>query len=724
MFKRLVRALLGRLYRVEIRGREHLGAIDERVMVVANHTSLLDVVLLWAYLPVPLTFAVNTEIAKRWYVRLVRGLAECFPLDPINPLSLRSLVRRLREGAVVVIFPEGRITVTGALMKIYHGPGLVAVRAEARVLPIAIEGAQYTPFSRLKGKVRLRLFPRVRLTIFPPRAIEVAEEVRGRRRRELAGKQLSDLMTETVFQAAPRHSTLFQRLLDARKIHGGGQVVVEDVERRPLGYDALLTRALLLGDLLAQRSRRGEAVGVMLPNTTAAVVTFWGLQAHGRVAAMLNYTAGPAGLVSAVKVARISTVVTSRRFVEKAGLEAAVEALSEVAGIVWLEELAGSISRGHKLRAALTARCDGAIRRHVGGTFGEPDDAAVILFTSGTEGMPKGVVLSHANLLANLHQVSARFDFTARDVVLATLPMFHAFGMTGCCLLPLLSGMRAFFYPTPLHYRVIPEIAYEINATVLFGTNTFLAGYGRAAHPYDFYSVRYVFAGAERLQEEVRRLWQEKFGIRLFEGYGATECSPVISGNDPMNHRPGTVGRLIPGMECRLEAVEGLEQGARLHVRGPNVMKGYLLADRPGELVPPASSFGPGWYDTGDIVTLDEEGFITIADRARRFAKVAGEMVPLASVEKLARECWPEGEHVAVALPDSRKGERIVLLTTWPRADRADLSAFARQHGAPELQVPRQVIGIDAIPLLGSGKIDHRAARELAEGGNRSRTLG
>ncbi len=713
-FKRVVRWLLTRLYGVEVSGREHLGALDRRVLVVANHTSLLDVVLLWAFLPVPLTFAVNTEIAKTWYVRLVKGFAGLFPLDPINPLSLRSLVRQLQKGGVVVIFPEGRITVTGALMKIYNGPGLVALKADAQILPIAIKGAQYTPFSRLKGKVRRRLFPRISLTIFAPETIDLPPQIRGRRQREYAGKVLSDIMTNMVFQASPYNHNLFERLLDARKVHGGHHRVLEDIERNPLSYNDVILRSLLLGELLAEESERGEYVGLLLPNMASAVVTFWAMQAYGRIPAMMNYTAGAAGLISAAEVAQLKTVVTARRFVTKAKLEEVVAKLGERVNIVYLEDVAARIGPARKLRALLCSRSERLIRRRTGPGAG-PDEAAVVLFTSGTEGVPKGVVLSHANLLANLQQVSSRFDYTAQDVMLSTLPLFHSFGLTGCCLLPMLNGIKAFFYPTPLHYRVIPEIAYEINATVLFGTNTFLAGYGRAAHPYDFYSVRYVFAGAEKLQEEVIELWKQKFGLRLFEGYGATECSPVVCSNAPMSYRQGTVGKLMPGIDHYLEPVPGLDEGARLHVCGPNIMKGYLLHDRPGELVPPASSCGEGWYDTGDIVTIDEDGFVTIKGRVKRFAKIGGEMVSLAQVEALAHDCWPEAEHVAVTLSDARKGEQIVLLTTQPGAVRGELLTVARGCGAGELLLPRKVVVIDRIPVLGTGKTDYRSAQRHVE---------
>ena len=339
----------------------------------------------------------------------------------------------------------------------------------------------------------------------------------------------------------------------------------------------------------------------------------------------------------------------------------------------------------------------------------------MVLFTSGSEGTPKGVVLSHRNLLSNIQQLISSIDFNAQDIALNALPLFHSFGLTAGMILPITSGVQVFFYPSPLHYRVVPEVAYEINATMLFGTNTFLAGYARFANPYDFYSLRYVFAGAEKLQTEVRQTWQDKFGVRIFEGYGATETSPVIAGNTPIANKAGTVGRLMPGMEYQLIAVEGLDEGKRLQVRGPNVMLGYLLHSNPGQLVPPASELGDGWYDTGDIVTIDEEGFVRICGRAKRFAKVAGEMVSLTSVEALASRAWPDAAHAAVAIPDARKGEQVVLLTSAADADRGAVITQAQHDGVAETAIPRQIIHVAEIPLLGTGKVDYVTATKIAE---------
>jgi len=707
----LLRHVLRLAYSVRVTGLEHYEQAGRRVLIVANHTSFLDAALLAAFLPDRLTFAINTEISKRWWIKPLLKIVDAFPLDPTNPYSLKSLIRYIEQDKRAAIFPEGRITVTGSLMKIYPGPGLVADKSGAMVLPIRIDGAQYTPFSRLRGRVRLRWFPPITLTILPPRRLEVPAEVRGRERRRVAGKLLADLMTEMMFATSNFRRTIFGALLDARRVHGGRHVIVEDVERAPLTYNQLIVRVLLLGRIFAEDTKRGEIVGVMLPNAIGAVATFFGLQAHGRVPAMLNYTLGAKSLLAAIEAAQIRRIYTSERFVVAAKLEHLVAKLREVATVVYLEDLRERIAPWLKIKAAVESRFAGAFyaRRRV--VTGEP---AIVLFTSGSEGMPKGVVLSHSNVLANREQVAARIDFSSQDVILNALPLFHSFGLTAGTLLPLLSGMRTFFYPSPLHYRIVPEMAYDVNATIMFGTNTFLAGYARFAHPYDFYSVRYVFAGAEKLKDETRRVWTDKFGVQVFEGYGTTETSPGLATNTPVDLRAGTVGRFLPGIEYALDPVPGVE-GGRLSVRGPNVMLGYLKHDKPGVIQPPSTERGTGWYDTGDIVTIDADGFVTIQGRAKRFAKIGGEMVSLAAVEELATRTWPEAQHACVSLPDFQKGEQLILVTTRADAQRADLSARARSDGMSELHVPKRIVPVPQIPLLGSGKADYTAVLALVE---------
>ncbi|HEX3954236.1 MAG TPA: acyl-[ACP]--phospholipid O-acyltransferase [Stellaceae bacterium] len=703
----LARLLLRLAYRVEVRGLENLAAAGERAVIVPNHVSFLDGALVNAFLPGSPIFAIDTQQAARWWVGPLLAGADFYPMDPTRPMATKSLVKSVREGRHCVIFPEGRLNVTGgALMKVYDGPALIADKGDAMVLPVRLDGVEFTPFSRLGGRLRRRWFPKITITLYPPRRLDIPAELHGRARRQRAGLMLYDLMSEMMARRGDP-ADLFGALLAARAAHGGKQAVLADPTGTPIGYDRIVTASLVLGRRLAHRAGRGEAVGLMVPNSIGAAIAFMALQANGRVPAMLNHTAGIDAVLSACRTAQLRTVVTSRRFVEAAKLDALVDQLAGTLELVWLEDLRASLGIIDKLYGLAASRFAASRHRRLGIKASDP---AAILFTSGSEGTPKGVVLSHANLLANRRQLAARVDFSPADQVLNALPMFHSFGLTAGFLLPLLSGVRLYLYPSPLHYRIVPEVSYAIGATVLFGTDTFLAGYARAANPYDFYALRYVFAGAEPVRDETRRVWAERFGKRILEGYGVTECSPVIAVNTPMHFKAGTAGRMLPLIEYRLEPVPGIEAGGRLLLRGPNVMAGYLLADRPGVTAPPEN----GWHDTGDIVRLDDEGFVTIAGRAKRFAKIAGEMVSLAVAERIIAVAYPECRHAVVALPDARRGERLVLVTEAPDIRRDALIEAAHRENLPEIAIARDVFTVVSLPLLGSGKTDYPAVARLA----------
>ncbi len=710
--KPFLQALLRLLFGVELRGVENYRAAGERVLIVANHVSWLDGLLLASFLPDKPTFAVNTYTAQQWWAGPFLSMIDFFPIDPTRPLTTKSLIKEVRAGRRCVIFPEGRLTVTGALMKVYEGPAMIADKADAEILPVRIDGAQFSKLSRLKGKLRLRWFPKITLTILPPQRFALPPELRGRARRHASGTELYDLMSDLIFETCNRRRTLFDALADAGATHGRDQPVVEDIERRPLDYAGLLAASQVMGRHLAKAAKPKQTVGLLLPNAVGTVVTFFGLQAFGRVPAMLNYTGGLKAMDAACRAAGIRTIVTSRRFLKQAKLADTLDLLTERRRVIYLEDLRESLGPVDRLYGLVAGRFAQSLhrarcrRQRIG-----PDSPAVVLFTSGSEGLPKAVVLSHANILANVFQLGARIDFNPTDIAFNALPLFHSFGLSAGLILPASSGVKTFLYPTPLHYRIIPEMVYETNATVMFGTDTFLSGYARAAHAYDFYALRYVFAGAEKVKPETRRSWAEKFGLRILEGYGATETAPVISTNTPMQYKAGTVGRLLPGIEHRLEPVPGIDRGGRLLVKGPNVMLGYYRVERPMELEPPED----GWYDTGDIVEIDDEGFVTIAGRAKRFAKIAGEMVSLTAVEAQAAALWPAAGHAVLSLPDDRKGEQLVLLTEQIDANREAFLAHAQAAGLTELMVPRLVLAGHQIPLLGSGKVDYVAAKALVE---------
>ena len=698
-------ALLFRaLFRVEVRGMENLPPEGTRMLIAPNHVSLVDGPLLHATLPIDASYAVDTGISKAWWAKPFLKMIKHYTMDPSKPLAARDLIKLVAAGEPVVIFPEGRITLSGSLMKVYDGTAMIADKADAVVVPVRIEGAQRSHLSYLKdGQIKRSWFPKVTISILPPVKLPIDQALRGKARRNAAGAALQDVMIDAMVQNAMLDQTLFEGLGHAYRDRDTGKPIIEDALGTKLTYRKLILGAQVLSRKLEQGTAVGDNVGVLLPNSAGVAVVFFALQTIGRVPAMLNFSAGPVNVLAAMKAAQVKTVLTSKAFIEKGKLEKLIAAIAGQARVVYLEDVREGISLADKI-AGFPAGIAPRVAR-------KASDPAVILFTSGSEGTPKGVVLSHRNILANAAQALARVDANADDKVFNVLPVFHSFGLTGGMMMPLLGGIPIFMYPSPLHYRIVPELIYQTGATILFGTDTFLTGYARSAHAYDFRTLRLVIAGAEAVKERTRQVYMERYGIRILEGYGVTETAPVLAMNTPMANRQGTVGRISPLMQYRLDPVPGIEEGGRLSVRGPNVMLGYLRAENPGVLEP----LPEGWHDTGDIVTIDAQGFIAIKGRAKRFAKIAGEMVSLSAVETMATTLWPQAISVAVTLPDQRKGERIVLLTTQKDADRSAMQRQAKSVGASELAVPADIRVVDKVPLLGTGKTDYVGATALAK---------
>ena len=520
----------------------------------------------------------------------------------------------------------------------------------------------------------------------------------------MRARTLSDASHATPFNATAPGKTLFGALIEARERHGGKMVILEDQDRRPLTYTDLIRAAFALGRRLERLSAPNERVGVLLPTSMGVVVTFFALHARGRIPVMLNFSAGARNVRSACGSAGVKRILTSRRFIAQGRLEDLIEDLSHIASITYLEDIRREIGPADKAYAALA----GAFPRQFAAEA-RPGDIGVILFTSGSFGAPKGVVLTHANLVANVAQVAAHIELDPDWIWFNPLPAFHSFGLTGGILLPLIEGLRSFQYPSPLHSKIIPGLVKETRASVLLSTDTFVNQYARSSQADDLSALEFVVCGAERVRAETHELMRERFGVTLVEGYGVTEASPVVAVNKPTDNRPGTVGQLVPGVEARLEPVEGIHEGGRLLLKGPNVMAGYLGPE--GEV----ERLEDGWYDTGDIVTIGADGWVKILGRARRFAKIGGEMVSLAAVEELVAGLWPEARHAVVSLNDEKKGERLVLITEQPEADPAVLAAHLRSAGAPDLAAPKRVMRVNELPVLGSGKVDYVAIQRMAQ---------
>ena len=634
---------------------------------------------------------------------IVRMLVDFYPIDSRSPLSLRSLIEELKKNKKIMIFPEGRITVTGSMMKIYEGAGIVAQKAGAKILPVRINGAQYSKFSYLKNKIRTRFFPPISLDILEPRKFVIDESVPRRQYRRMVSQKLYDIMADMIYRTSKIDENIFNSLLDASYVYGKKHIIAEDLNRKPQSFGSFILKSYVLGTAYKKAFPKEDKIGLMLPNVLANVVSFFALQFADKTPAMLNFTLGVKPFSAALKAVKMQTVITSRAFIEQAKLQKIEQAVTDSgARLVYLEDFAKQIS----LLTKLTGLKNYMLRKRPQKTA---DKSAVILFTSGSEGTPKAVFLSHRNLQANRYQIASVIPFNANDIVFNALPMFHSFGLSVATVLPVLFGVRVFLYPSPLHYRIVPEMCYDTVATVIFGTDTFFAGYGKMANPYDFFALKHAVIGGEKLKTTTADLWMKKFGIRILEGYGATETSPVLSINTPMHYQEGSVGRLMPGIAHKIEPVAGVEKGGRLWVKGDNVMQGYMKAETPGELLP----LKDGWYDTGDIVTVDDDGYVKIQGRAKRFAKIGGEMVSLTAVEQVLDKLYPQALQGILTVPDEKKGEQLVLMTNCEEADVSAVRDYFRNQGLSELWMPKRVVYMKKPPVLGSGKFDYVAAASL-----------
>ncbi|HEY4192345.1 MAG TPA: AMP-binding protein [Mesorhizobium sp.] len=673
------------------------------VIYVVTHQARLDPALMLSLLPPETLHILDDASAKSPWLEPWRELARTIAFNAEHVFVSRRLVRVLKGNGRLAVYLPNEVEPDIKSFRLYRAVARIALQADASIVPIFVGGARHLPGSLTPAaNAPRRWFARLSISVLAPMTItELAR--RAGETWTTNSNALFDRVAEARLAATDLSRGLFNAMRDASDRIGHSHPIIADVVSGQMSYRQMFIAARVLGRRFEEKTAPGEVVGLLLPNANGVVLSLTGLWSSGRTAALVNYTAGPASITSAIRTAVVRTVISSRAFIEKAGLADEVEAVEKGgAKFLWLEDIRQSVTRLEKLTAALLWRYP--LQRQDG------DKPAVVLFTSGSEGTPKAVVLSHKNLLANAMQAEARITISPADTLLNVLPVFHSFGLTGGTILPLVTGVKLFLYPSPLHYKLIPEIARKVRPTVMFGTDTFLANYARAAKDGDFSSLRFVVAGAEAVKAETRRIYRERFQAEIVEGFGLTEAAPVVAVNTAIHGRDGTVGRLLPGMRMRLEPVEGVADAGRLWISGPNLMMGTMSAERPGELQPPED----GWHDTGDIVSVDREGFIAIRGRAKRFAKVAGEMVSLGAVEMLVQSLWPEEHHAAVAIPDKKRGERIVLVTTADAADPETLRRAGKQAGVGELMVPHDIVKVAEIPVLGSGKTDYTSARKLA----------
>ncbi len=710
IFKKIFKTL----FKVEVNGLENLEKAGNRALIITNHMSYLDVLLISTFIDKRIAFSVSDQLIDKWVVKFMTNLVDVHPLDPKSPFAVKYMAQQLEQDKLCMILTEGVIDGGNTQMKIYEAPALMAVKGNAPILPIRIDGAGNTFFSRVLGKKRhFKAFPKITITIKEPVSFSFDELLTTRQLREESSSRLYDILSDLTFESYDKSKPIFETLGHSMQMAGRFKKVLEDTSWQPVKYYALFLKSFVLGALIKKAVNNEKYVGVMLPTSNACLFSVLGLHAYGKVPAMINFTSGAKQVIATCDTVGVGTIITAKKVVAMAKLEPLVQAITDSGKkVVYLEDLKPLLTLKDKLFGILGAFFPiFAYHKLTQDNQVKNTDEAVILFTSGSEAMPKAVFLSHKNILSNCYQIPSRLDIVPADVFLNCLPMFHSFGMSAGTFLPLLLGVKTVLYPTPLHYRIIPEVCASTKATVFFGTDTFLAGYAKCANAYDFNSLRIIAAGAEKVKDETRRVWSEKFGVRILEGYGATECSPFVSVNTFLHQRAESVGRIFSGMEYKLEEVPGITDGKRLFVKGPNVMLGYMRHENP--LVMDALPQS-GWYDTGDVVHIDSDGYIFIKGRVKRFAKIGGEMVSLLAVEMLIEKQWPGYINGTVSIPDARKGEQVVLITTCKDITKDKMISLFKSAGMSELGIPAKIIITDCPPLLGTGKFDYVSAKALA----------
>jgi len=711
----------GRLFhRIRAEGASN---VPERggALLVSNHQSIADPALLQAVLRRRVHFMMGREAyARRPFQFLFRAM-ETIPISPRDPPRLVvQALRRARDlldrGEIVCIFAEGAMTRNGNLRDFRPGMERIVRGSAHPIIPVHIGGAWGSAFSHCYGALLARRPGRRRRAVsvvfglpMPPDSPRA--QVRAR---------IQELSTRDFdLRAAPdaHLGAAFVRGARAR----WRAPALGDSEGRCLSGGRALAAAVALGRLIARVAGEAAMVGVIMPPSVGAALANLGTYLAGRIPVNLNFTAPAEAVDAAIRRCGIRTVISSRRFLEKYGR------LQAPPGTVFIEDLIAQLGARQKLGALLRARFLPA-RRLIAGPAPGPGDTATVIFSSGSTGEPKGAVLTHRNILSNVAAVLSVYRFGADDRMCAVLPLFHSFGFTCNLWVPLLGGFPAFFHPSPLDASGIAALVRRERLTVLLATPTFLLAYMRRATRDDFASLRTVIAGAEKLRPAVAGAFARQFGVRPLEGYGATELSPVVSLNVPdvevagvaqTGTREGSVGHPLPGVAVRVvdpETGGALPEGAAgmLLVKGPNVMRGYL-----GDPETTAQVLREGWYETGDIASLDGDGFIHILDRVSRYSKIGGEMVPhLAVEETLASGLKTMDRVVAVtSAADERKGEQLVVFYTAEAGDADALAGIAAQSPLPNLWRPRRdnYVRVEALPLLGSGKLDLKRLRRMAE---------
>ena len=709
-----VRCLIAVLYRVRVRGADNVPARGG-ALLVSNHVSLLDGFLVgWAARHRHVRFMIWRPYYEHWAFRGVFRALRTIPVDLGGPRAMLAAIHSARQeleaGHVVCIFAEGSVTRIGNLLPFKRGMEKIVEGLEVPVIPVHLDRVWGSIFSFAGGQFfgkRPRRWPYPVTVSFGAPLPAPPTAWAARQATQELGSDAAQLTREPG-------ATLPARFVRLARRHWG-KFAMADSTGRELTYGRALTATLLLAAELRRRADSERMIGLLLPATVGGALANLGVSLAGKVPVNLNFTGGKEAMAYAAEQCEIRTVITSKVFLAKAKLDAPE-------GAVYLEDILASIGKGAKLWGLVKARIAPAAWLT---PKGDPDSLATVIFSSGSTGVPKGIMLSHFNLATNVDAVLQIFSLDHRDRIIGVLPLFHSFGFMATIWLPLFTGGGVVYHPNPTDAKTIGELIHKHHGTFLLSTPTFCGTYMRKCTREQFASLRFVVVGAEKLREPLRKEFEETFGIDLLEGYGMTEMSPVVAVNAPgfregkeiqIGTKHGTVGLPIPGVAVRIVDLETKEplppgQEGMLLVKGPNRMIGYLnQPDRTAQV------FEKDWYITGDMAKVDEDGFLSITDRISRFSKVGGEMVPHLLIEDMIGKTCGDSPCAVTGLPDERKGERLAVLYTDPDITPEELWRRLSETDLPKLWLPKleNIHHVDALPILGTGKLDLRGVRARA----------
>lgn len=714
----IFRTIFSLFYKVEVKGIENYRIAGKRTVIIANHLSYIDPILMAIYIPEKLQFAINTSVANKWWVRPFLKLAPTYSIEPNNPMAIKSLIDEVKKNKKIVIFPEGRISLTGALMKVYEGPAMIADKSNAMILPIRVEGSQFTCFAKSRKvlKTPFSLRRKITINILNPEKVIPPKTFNNRERRKYISEALYEIMKNTVFESSDYKKTLFQSLIDSAKLSGMSVKILQDAGGNKYTYRLILFKSFVLGNLISKQTELEEKIGLMLPNTADSFITFFAIQSSGRVPAIINFSLGVDSVIRDCLTSQVKTIYTSLEFIKKEDFKEFLTVISEHGiKVIYLEDLKKNTTFALKTRTMICSIFPQTYYKYL---CPKRNDqlSSVILFTSGTEGKSKAVVLSHRNIQSNRCQYLAMIDFNSHDLAFNAIPLFYSFGFTATITM-LLGGVRTCLYPSPIHFRIIPEVIYDIGATIMFGTDSFLEAYALHSHAYDFYSIKYVISGVEKLKEQTQQTWFRKFGIRILESYGITEASLAVSINTPMYNKVGSVGKLLPKIEYFLQPVDGIHNGGKLYIKGPNIMLGYIKPENPGVIESPYSKgLGKEWHNTGDIAHIDSEGYINILGRNEFFVTISGEVISLLVIEDFINKIYNDRfNNVATCITDTRGEKQILLFTTKKDLTKEKIAREIKKISVSKLHIPETIVMIKKIPMLTNGKIDRLEIKALAK---------